>query len=78
VLGSLAAQTLVLILGLALMLWVNYCGYLGTAIDPKTGKEAFVTIAWPWFTPIGSTVAFVFGYLLARKKEESGAVPAAA
>ena len=73
VLGSHAAQTIVLILGLALMLWVNYYGYLGTALDPKTGKETFVTIAWPWFTPIGSIVAFVFGYLLARRKEATQA-----
>jgi Na+/proline symporter len=71
ILGSHTAQTVVLILALALVLWVNYCGHLGTTPDPKTGKETFVTIAWPWFTPIGSIVAFAFGYLLARKKETS-------
>jgi hypothetical protein len=30
-------------------------------------------IAWPWYAPIGSTVAFVFGYLLAGRKRESTA-----
>ena len=78
VVGSVGAQTLVLILGLAMMLWINYYGYLGTGIDPKTGKDTFITIAWPWFTPIGSVIAFVFGYLLARKKDDAEAVHAGA
>jgi len=66
VLGSYAAQTVVLILGLAGVIWVNYYGYF-VKFDPAIGKQVFNTIAWPWFTPIGSTVAFTFGYLLARK-----------
>jgi hypothetical protein len=64
-------QTVVLVLGLAMMLWINYCGYLGVSVDPETGAQTFDTIAWPWFVPIGSTVAFVFGYLLARRKPGS-------
>ncbi len=61
-------QTVILVAGLAGMLWVNYYGYFDMKIDPDTQKVTYTTIAWPWFMPIGSTVAFVFGFLLARKK----------
>ncbi|NLG43142.1 MAG: hypothetical protein GX547_07845, partial [Phycisphaerae bacterium] len=55
-------QTLVLLAGLAFMLWLNYRGYWP---DPTGGTE-HQTVAWPWMIPLGSTVAFVWGYLLAR------------
>ncbi|HSW44454.1 MAG TPA: hypothetical protein VLM89_02675, partial [Phycisphaerae bacterium] len=61
VMGSHTAQTLVLVAGLALVLLVNHFGYLDRAVDPATGRITFTTVAWPWFTPIGSTVAFAFG-----------------
>lgn len=64
------AQILVLVAGLALMLWINYEGYLDKTINPETGKVKYVTIAWPWFAPIGSSVAFLYGYLLARRKSD--------
>jgi solute:Na+ symporter, SSS family len=65
-------QTLILLAGVAMMLWVNYFGYLGVNLHPETGKVvSYLTIAWPWFVPIGSTVAFVFGFLLARHKERA-------
>ena len=78
VVGGIAAQTLVLLAGLALILFVNYFGYLDRTIDLATGKVSFVTVAWPWFTPIGSLVAFVFGFLLARRNEptQASTVPA--
>ncbi|UCD27726.1 MAG: hypothetical protein JSV03_11530, partial [Planctomycetota bacterium] len=62
------SQTLILIIGMAMMLWINYYGYLDAVIDDKTGNVTYSTIAWPWFIPIGSAVAFIFGYLLARKR----------
>jgi SSS family transporter len=66
------AQTCILVAGLAMILLVNYFGYLGTEteIDPETGQKTikYVTIAWPWLTPIGSIVAFAFGCLLAGRK----------
>ena len=64
-------QTLILVIGLAMVLLVNYHGHFGTTINAKTEQVQYITVAWPWFAPIGSTVAFVFGYLLARRKEES-------
>ncbi len=63
-------QTLILILGLGLMLWVNYFGYFESRVNPDTGAVSYVTVAWPWFVPIGSTIAFVFGFLLARRRDE--------
>jgi hypothetical protein len=57
-------------LALAIMILINYYGYLDTKIDETTGQITYITVAWPWFIPIGSTVAFVLGYLLARRKTE--------
>lgn len=62
-------QTLILTVGVALMLWLNYYGYWESS--PAPGQEASIlTIAWPWYAPLGSTVAFVWGYLLARHKPD--------
>jgi len=66
----IAWQTLILILGAALMLYANYFGYLGIKDNPNDGNLEYITVAWPWFTPIGSVVAFVWGYLLARVKDK--------
>lgn len=65
-------QTVILFVGLAMIVAVNYFGYFVREVDPETGKVTYETVAWPWFVPIGSTVAFVFGYLLARRKVASG------
>jgi Na+/proline symporter len=56
------AQTIVLLAGLALMLWLNYYGYA------KDAKGQPVSVAWPWMIPLGSLVAIVWGYLLARRR----------
>jgi Na+/proline symporter len=61
-------QTSALVAGLGLMLAINYWGYLDVQVNPKTGDLQYVTVAWPWFVPIGSTVAFVLGYLLAGRR----------
>ncbi len=60
-------STLVLVAGLAIMLSINYFGY---SVDAVTGRNR--TLAWPWFIPVGSTVAFVWGYLLARRPADAG------
>ena len=56
-----------LLAGLALILWLNYyCFWYG---DPGAdGEPAVMKIAWPWYTPIGCTIAFIWGYLLARRR----------
>jgi SSS family solute:Na+ symporter len=57
-------QTVILMGGLAIMLWLNYFGYwLGEPDDH--GNPTYLTVAWPWYAPLGSTIAFVWGYLLA-------------
>ena len=63
-------QTLILVAGIAVMLWINYCGYWVGEPGPD-GSPTYLTVAWPWYMPIGSTVAFVFGYLLARRKDDA-------
>lgn len=67
------AQTIVLIFGLAFMLWLNYYGYLDRTEDPKTGRPIFVNIAFPWEIPLGNVVAFVWSYALARRRRDPGA-----
>ena len=60
-------QTVILCIGMALAIWINYYGHFGTEMTKK-GLQ-YITVAWPWYIPIGSSVAFVFGYLLARRRE---------
>ncbi len=37
----------------------------------KNSEIIFTVLAWPWYSPIGSIVAFVWGYLLANRKNEA-------
>ncbi len=62
------AQTVLLLAGIALMLIISHYGFFDAKTDPLTGKVRYATLAWPWFVPIGSSVAFLWGYLLARRK----------
>jgi hypothetical protein len=48
--------------------WVNRYGYWPGLPDPATGLPTYLTIAWPWFVPIGFAVAFFLGYLLAGRR----------
>lgn len=75
--GGGFGRTAWLILALGLMLALNRWAY-GTA-QPAVGdggigspnpvaNAVYITVAWPWYSPIGCTVAFVFGYLLARPR----------
>lgn len=59
-LGSQAHQTAVLLAGLALMFVFTF------AAQWEMSPGVWKSIAWPWLGPIGSIVAFVWGYLLAR------------
>jgi len=62
-------KTLYLLIGIVLCLWLSYFGYWPGPVHLQTGEPTIQTIAWPWYAPIGSTVAFVLGYLLARPKQ---------
>ena len=70
------AQTVALTLSLALVLWLSYHGYFDRSVAAD-GTVTYASIAWPWWTPIGSIVALVFGYLLARRKSAAEQTPAA-
>jgi len=57
-------KTLILLAGIALMLSLSYYGYW-EKISEETGEIEKLRLAWPWYTPVGSLVAFIWGYLLA-------------
>lgn len=67
-----AAQTVVLVLGLGLMVFINHTAVW--TITDSSGIVRRATVAWPWYAPFGSVVAVVWGYLLARRRvtEKSG------
>ncbi|MBN2446878.1 MAG: hypothetical protein JXO22_09140 [Phycisphaerae bacterium] len=62
-------QTLILMAGLALLMWINYYGYW-PGEPSANGSPTYVVVAWPWYAPIGSSIAFIWGYLLACRREE--------
>lgn len=62
----LGVQTALLTIGTAIMLTLSYHGHFGQTLDAK-GNLTYVTLAWPWFIPVGSLVAFSLGWALARK-----------
>lgn len=62
-------QALAVLLALAALLLINYYGHFGQGPPDKFGRPTFKVLAWPWYVPIGSIVAFVWGYLLARRKD---------
>ncbi len=70
-------QTIILLVGLALLLWLNYYGFW-PGKPAEDGSPTYLTIAWPWYAPLGSTIAFVWGYLLARRKIEPDVASAGA
>ncbi len=67
-------QTLILVAGLAMVLWINYYGHWG--LIEGDGGMKYKVVAWPWYAPFGCVVAVVFGYLLGRRRE-SNVEPAA-
>lgn len=70
--GAIGAtwRTLVLIAGLALMIWLTYFGY-GIVQADAAGNAEMLRLAWPWYTPFGSVIAFVWGYVLAGPADGS-------
>ncbi len=60
-----AAKTALLVIGILLVLLVNRHGQFARVNE--AGQEVLLNIAFPWYAPIGCTVAFVFGWLLADR-----------
>lgn len=58
-------ETLLLLAAIGIVLFlVHYAHFM--VPDPVTGETVRRTIAWPWYAPVGSTMTFIFGWLLAR------------
>ena len=43
-----------------------------TTENAADGEVAYHVLAWPWYIPAGSTVAFVFGILLGKPRRGAG------
>lgn len=61
-------QTFALLAGLAGVLWLHLHGHFGEGSPDRFGRPTFRVLAWPWYVPIGSVIAFVWGWLLARRR----------
>lgn len=69
------ARTPWLLLGCAAMLLATE--HLWFARAGSAGSVTKVSIAWPWYAPVGAAVAFGFGYLLADARRVAAAEPPA-
>jgi Na+/proline symporter len=76
--ASRLARTIWLALGCGLMLLIwwqlwfkKYEPGFEHFIVNADGTIRRFTIAWPWYAPLGGFVAFVFGYLLADRRERT-------
>jgi len=66
------AQFLVYALGIAgLLATVDY-GHFGPEPGDGSDDPNLRVLAWPWYVPLGSVIAFVWGYLLAGRKMPDG------
>lgn len=61
-------------LSLGMLLAANHWAYV-EADAPGVSTPAYVTIAWPWYSVIGTIVAFAFGYLLSEPRSANSASP---
>jgi len=61
-------QTLLLVVGLAGVMVLNLYGHWGHGPADRFGNPTTLNLAWPWYVPIGSLVAGLWGYLLASRR----------
>jgi hypothetical protein len=65
--AKVVGQALLVALALGILVWINRLGLFPVEINPRYDPEYdWLPLAFPWYVPIGSTVAFVFGVLLVR------------
>jgi len=65
--GRVAAQLGAVVLALGFLVWINRHGLFEVRVNRRHDPEYdWLPLSFPWYVPIGSTVAFVFGVLLAR------------
>ncbi|MCB9854454.1 MAG: hypothetical protein H6818_02120 [Phycisphaerales bacterium] len=65
------AQGLILLAAVGLMIVLNRYGYWQGPATNANGSLKVVTIAWPWYIPLGSVVAFVLGWGLSEREPRS-------
>jgi hypothetical protein len=64
---AVVLQVACVALAVSFLVWVNRFGLFRVEIDSRFDPEyRSLPLSFPWYVPIGSTVAFVFGVLLAR------------
>jgi hypothetical protein len=63
-------RTAWLIGGAAMLPLISAFGWFAGAVDPATGSVTKVSIAWPWYAPVGALTALVFGYVLADARRD--------
>ncbi|QOJ15438.1 MAG: hypothetical protein HRU75_12670 [Planctomycetia bacterium] len=63
---SLPARAVVVMAGAALPFVLARYGILDAETQAELGLGAR-TLAWPWYVPVGSIIAFAWGYLLAER-----------
>lgn len=61
-----AARLFTLVLGVALLGWLARHGSFEGPPGPD-GAPTVRVLAWPWYVPLGSTVAFLWGWALGRR-----------
>lgn len=65
---SATTRSLIMAAGLTLMMVLSYHGFWWK--EGPDGAAVKATVSWPFYAPIGSTIAFVWGYLLAGRKTD--------
>jgi SSS family solute:Na+ symporter len=63
------ARHIAFLAGLALLMLLQYHGYWYAEVD---GESVMRTLSWPWYAPVGSVIAFAWGYLLAGRRTTHG------
>ena len=69
--GSELLRTLWFAVALVLVLALSRLAY-STRVSPDDGRLLYRVLAWPWYIPAGSAVAFVFGILLGKRRPSTG------
>lgn len=67
---AVVAKTLLLTAGIAVMLFLLHNGYF-LVEDTQSGERVRQAIAWPWYAPVGSSMTFLLGWLLASPQKPS-------
>jgi Na+/proline symporter len=69
---TVAVQAASVALAAGFLVWIDRFGLFRVEINSRYDPEYdWLPLSWPWYVPVGSTVAFVFGVLLARPDAKS-------